>query len=109
MRVCWVPAGDNLYHIDKFNDIQRAFLVHQGVSQGVGKRDFLSDSSLSTYDIKSRFRFSAVICQVETSSSAGKDGALGPLFSSFRSLAFVFLRGRMNAVEDFVPHASHFC
>jgi hypothetical protein len=51
--VCWVPADCNVYHVDKFNDIQRTFLVHQGVSQGVGKRDFLSDSSLSTYDIKS--------------------------------------------------------
>ena len=56
--VCRVPAGRNLYHVDHSSDLQQAFLAHQGVSQGVGKRMFLSDSSLSTYDKNIRFRIS---------------------------------------------------
>ncbi len=56
-----VPAGPNLYHVDECNDpsTSTCFSPIKGVCRVVGRRDFLSDSLVSTYGKKSRLRLSS--------------------------------------------------
>jgi hypothetical protein len=60
-------------------DLLFSFPTYRGVSQGVRKRDFLSDSPLSTYDIESRFRLGdqpdALLFGVGDDIGAIRDGA----------------------------------
>ena len=61
------------------HDLLFSFPTYRGVSQGVRKRDFLSDSPLSTYDIESRFRLGdqpdALLFGVGDDIGAIRDGA----------------------------------
>ena len=49
-------AGGNPTRVDDSSCPATSFPTHRGVSQGVRKRDFLSDSSARTYKVESSFR-----------------------------------------------------
>src|SRR5215831_11227431 len=50
------PVRGNPTRVDESHDFPISFPTRRGVWQGVRKRDFLSDSQFSTYDVESRFR-----------------------------------------------------